>query len=129
MRKFQAGPADVMLVSLELFDIYEGLLEGGPQMVRKFHLHSFDHRAREGGAWVMHGRDEIERDIASGSDIPLPAVRAEARLRESVAGGRRVLNVVWFQSWHEDPFDQLASVVSSIDWIGQAQYVSYDADW
>src|SRR5690606_12857699 len=82
MRTFMAGSVEVELVALSLHDIYAGLLEGTPKMVRRYQLERFDsERERRGGAWYLHDRESIEAEIESGAEEWMAPARAQAELR------------------------------------------------
>jgi hypothetical protein len=116
-------------VQIELTDLFHGLLEGGPHMVRRFQLARFDaERGHAGGGWYLHDRASIEDDVASGIDEWLPRARAKALLGPHATGGRRRLTVVWFQHWEDDPFERLAAIVRTLPWPDLSKHLADEGD-
>lgn len=129
LRGYQVGPVHAELRALTVSDDREGMLEGTPQLHRRFRLQSIE-RAREATPHLyVHELDKLRADSEErvGEWLPREAVHARLTSQWKPADiaepGHTELAVMWFQSAAQDPFAHLATVVRPVDWPALARFV------
>ncbi|MFE6839902.1 hypothetical protein ACFVFI_34400 [Streptomyces sp. NPDC057705] len=132
LRGYQVGPVRAELRELTVSDDREGMLEGTPQLHRRFRLMGIEKAMATTPHLYVHDLDKLRADAEGRVEEWLPREAVRARLTswwqpEDIAEpGRTVLSVMWFQTAAQDPFARLATIVRPLDWTSLAKFVPFE---